>query len=117
MAGMVDAGKNVMLSGFSAVAAYASLHNGDPGTSGVSEISGGSYARKAITWNTPASGNLDSSNQPVFDVPSGNTVMYVGYWSALSGGTFYGSKAVVNESFGADGQYTLDDADISLSES
>jgi hypothetical protein len=50
----------------------------------------------------------------VFDVPAGKTVKYVGFWSLVTGGVFYGSAAVTNEVFAAQGTYTLTDADLDL---
>jgi hypothetical protein len=112
-----NAGKNVMLDALGAVAVYASLHTADPGTSGTSEVTGGSpaYARKAITWNAAASGDLDNNANPTFDVPASTTVSYFGLWSASSGGTFYGGGALsASETFSAQGTYTLSDADVTL---
>jgi hypothetical protein len=110
------AGKNAMLNALGALAGYASLHDGDPGDSGTNEISGGSpaYARKAITWNSASGGTMDDSNAPVFDVAAGKTVKYVGLWSAATSGTFYGSDDVTNETFAAQGTYTLTDMDLDL---
>lgn len=48
--------------------------------SGANEVTGGSYARQNITWNSAASGALDSSNAPSFSVPSGNTIRFIGFW-------------------------------------
>ena len=110
--------KNVMLNALAAVCVYASIHNNDPSTTGANEISGGSpaYARKGITWNTASAGAMDDSTTPapVFDIPAGTTVKYVGFFSALSGGTFYGSQAVTNESYVGQGTYTLTDIDFDL---
>lgn len=110
------AAKNLMLNALGAVAGFASLHDNDPGDNGANEISGGSpaYARKAHTWNSAASGSMDDSNAPVFDVPAGKTVKYVGMWSAATSGTFYGAAAVTNEVFAAQGTYTLTDMDADL---
>jgi len=109
-------GKNAMLNALGALAVFASLHSADPGDNGASELSGGSpaYARKAITWNAAASGSLDDSNVPVFDVPAGATVSFVGFWSLVTGGVFYGAADVTNEVFAAQGTYTLTDADLDL---
>lgn len=109
-------GKNVMLDALAGVAVFASLHSGDPGSTGANEISGGSpaYARKAITWNAASAGALDNNANPVFDVPAGTTVSYVGLWSAASGGTYYGHFDVTDEVFAGQGTYTLSDADVSL---
>lgn len=101
---------------FTIAATYGSLHSGAPGDTGANEITGGSpaYARKAVTWNAAASGSLDSSNAPVFDVPSGTTVAHVGFWDAVTAGNFLGSADVTDETFAAQGTYTLTDADVDL---
>jgi len=107
-------GKNLMLDALAP--AYASLHSADPGDNGANEISGGSpaYARKAITWGSASGGAIDSSNQPVFDVPASTSVMYVGFWTAVTGGTFLGAAQVTQEDFTNQGTYTLTDADLDL---
>jgi len=102
---------------FTAPAAiYASLHDGDPGDNGANEISGGSpaYAREEISFGAAAAGAIDSSSQPVFDVPASTDVMYVGFWDADTAGNFLGSDQVTTESFGSQGTYTLTDADLDL---
>lgn len=98
---LTDATKNTALDAVAAICGYASLHTGYPGTTGASEVAGGSpaYARKSITWNAAASGNLDSSNAPVFDVPAATTVAWFGLWSASSGGTFRGGGPLGAGSF------------------
>ena len=108
------AGKNLMLDALAPE--FSSLHDNDPGDNGANEISGGSpaYARKANTWNAADGGSKDNSNAPVFDVPAGKTVKYVGFWSLATGGVFYGAVAVTNEVFAAQGTYTLTDADLDL---
>lgn len=116
MAGLNNASKNLMLDALGAVAVFASLHTADPGTTGTSEVSGGSpaYARKAITWNAASGGGLDNNANPVFDVPAGTTVTHFGLWSLVSGGTFYGSGDITDEVFAGQGTYTLTDADVTL---
>jgi hypothetical protein len=80
------------------------------------EISGGSpaYARKSVTWNAPVEGSIDDSNVPVFDVPAAAVVNYVGFFSAVTAGTLCGIDPVTEETFGAQGTYTLTDADCDL---
>lgn len=114
--GLNNTSLNYMLDQWGGQAGFASLHTADPGATGTNEVTGGApaYARKAITWNAAATGNLDSSNQPVFDVPAGTTITHVGFWSLVTGGTFYGSFDITDEAFGAQGTYTLTDADVSL---
>jgi len=119
-AGYSDDGKNLMLNALigtnpTTPITHASLHTADPGAGGANEVTGGTpaYARKAITFNAAASGAIDSSNQPVFDVPI-CTVAFVGFWSAITAGTFLGSGDVTDEVFSAQGTYTLTDGDLDL---
>jgi hypothetical protein len=113
-----DTGKNAMLDQLATLVTRVALHTGDPGAANTAanEVTGGSpaYARQAITWNAAASANLDSSNAPVFDVPAGTTVTWVSFWNT-AGTVRYGKKQVTSEAFGAQGTYTLTDADIALS--
>lgn len=88
-----DNGKNAMLEGgLGNAAAYASLHTGDPSTTGANELTGGSpaYARKAITWNTASGGTRTNNGAITFDVGAGNTIYHIGLFSAVTSGTFYG---------------------------
>lgn len=80
----------------SAAITHGSLHNGYPSTTGANEISGGSpaYGRKALTFEavagTETPGSLDITNAPVFDIPAGTNVAWVGFWTAVTAGTFMG---------------------------
>lgn len=74
---------------------------------GGAEISGGSYARQAVTWTAAADGDIAPDADLTFDVPAGNTVAEWRGYTALTGGTDYGGAAVTNEAFAGDGQYTL----------
>lgn len=91
-----DVTKNLMLDAFAGVADFASLHDGYPGTTGANEISGGTpaYARKAMTWNAAAAGNLDSNATPVLDVAAGTEVRFVGFWTLATAGVFHGFMVV-----------------------
>ena len=110
MAGLVAAGANRMLDGLTGGVAYVSLHTADPGTGGTSEVTGGSpaYARKTIAWTAAASSTTSNSAQIVFDVPTSTTIRYLGYWSAATGGTFYGSRILdTAQTYTSQGTYTL----------
>ena len=109
-------GKNVMLDALGTAAGFVSAHASDPGDSGTGEISGGApaYARKAITWNAAAAGSKTASNSPVIDVEGGDTVAFVGLWSASTAGTFYGSADVTDEVFGGQGTYTVTSFTLSI---
>jgi len=115
MAGLVNAGKHTLLSGFTASAAYVSVHTADPGSSGSAEVTGGSpgYARKSVTWASPASGSVSSASAVVFDVPGSTTISYLGYWSAVSSGTFYGSRALdTSQTYATQGTYTINSGNL-----
>ncbi len=109
MVGFTDAAKNLMLDG--AGIDKVSLHTADPGSTGTNEVSGGSYAQKAITFNAASLGNLDSSNTPIFDVPAGVTITHVGFWDAT---VFKAGGSITSETFASAGTYTLNDADLDL---
>lgn len=113
-----DTAKNLMLDQLATVMLRVALHTGDPGAANLAtnEVTGGTpaYARKAIAWNAAAAANLDSSDAPVFDVPAGTSVTYVSFWN-VAGTVRYGKKLVTTETFGAQGTYTLTDADFALS--
>ncbi len=78
--------KNNMLDGQSFT--QLSLHTDYPGTTGSSEVTGGTpaYARKAITLPGAAGGQRVGSTTITFDVPP-TTVRWVGAWN---GATFIG---------------------------
>lgn len=111
MAGLSVSGRNAALTDFAARALFVSGHTADPGDTGTSEISGGSpaAARKSVTWNAPANGTMTASNQPVLDVPGlgAGSLTHLGYWTALIGGTFLGSRPLdTPQPFPTQGTYT-----------
>jgi len=109
MAGLNNTAKNSMLDNLGGLAVYASLHTADPGATGTSEVTGGSpaYARKALTWAAAATASKSSNVGLVFDVPA-VTITHLGYWSAVSAGTFYGSRPLdTNQVFATQGTYTV----------
>lgn len=116
MAGLVDAGKNLMLDGFGTGVTFVSLHTADPSTNGANEVSGGSYTRESVSWASAASGSVSTSASVVFDVPGSTTITHLGYWSASTSGTFYGSRALdTNQTFATAGTYTIATGNITES--
>lgn len=113
MAGLTDATRSLMGDAFTDLVTHVSLHTADPGPTGTSEATGGSpaYARKAITWAAWSAGASSNTGSLVFDVPAG-TYNHVGYWSASSGGTFYGSRATTSQTFSGQGTYTIGAGDL-----
>lgn len=74
---------------YAALATHASLHTADPGTTGTSEVTGGSpaYARIPLTWTAGGSDGIYTSSA-TFNLPATTAVTHVGLWSALTGGSF-----------------------------
>jgi hypothetical protein len=110
--------KNLMLDQLATVCTRLALHSGDPGAANAAdnELSGGSpaYARKAIAWSAASGGTMDdSTNGAVFDVPAGATVSWISGWNT-AGTVRYFKKNVTDEAFGAQGTYTVTDADLNL---
>jgi hypothetical protein len=103
---------NAAVDAATALLVYGSIHSADPSTSGVNELTGGSpaYARKALVWSAASGkvGAVTGGNLPVFDIPAGSTAAYMGFWSAVSGGTFRGSQVLSSsESFTGQGTLTV----------
>lgn len=113
---LTNNGKHAALDGLGAVVTHISLHTADPGTTGASEVSGGSpaYARKPVTWSASSGGSKALASTYTFDVPASTTVAYVGLFSALTAGTYYGHFDVTDEVFASAGTYTLSSGSVSV---
>ena len=87
---------------------HASAHTADPGTTGASEVTGGSpaYARKPITWNAGAEDGVYTSNPVTIDIPAATTITHIGLWSALTAGTFR-DKVAFSITFASQGTVTF----------
>jgi len=94
---------------------HASLYNGDPSGAGT-EITGGSpaYARQAVSLASPSNGQIVITADATFNVPAGATVSFVGYHSAVSGGTLLAYASVTSETYGNQGTYILDTQTFSI---
>jgi hypothetical protein len=71
--------KNAMLDGLTVT--HASLHTGFPGTTGANEVTGGSYARMAITMSAASGGSRLLGAGVTFAIPA-CTVRWIGYWNS-----------------------------------
>jgi hypothetical protein len=111
MAGFSSAGKSAMLGALTGTP-YVSLHSADPGDTGANELAG--VTRQAGALAAYSGGSRALTVATAHSVAGGQTVAYVGLWSASSGGTFYGSFAVTNETFGGAGSYQVDPSTLSL---
>lgn len=98
---MTPATRELLAQEYASLALYASIHNGDPGTTGANQVG----SRQPITWNTDGAGTL-TSDLLVFAITAPEDLTHVGIWSASTSGTFRDS--VVNAiSFSDDGDYSF----------
>ena len=68
---------------------YVSLHTADPTDAGTgTEVSGGSYARTAVTMGAPTNGSGTNSADVQFPQATADwgTVTHIGIWDATSAG-------------------------------
>jgi hypothetical protein len=76
---------------------YVSLHTANPGTTGASEATGGSYTRQPCSGKfTAASGGSKTNGSGAItfaNLPAG-TFSYFGIWDAASGGAFLWGEAL-----------------------
>ena len=78
------------------------------------EITGGSYARQAVTWTPASNGLIRPTSDKVFNIPAGATVAGWRGYNASSGGTDYGGASLTPQPFASDGTYTLLAASTSI---
>lgn len=71
------------------------------------ELSGGSYVRKAVSWGTASSGAVHPTADLVFDVPAGVTVGGWAGYNASTAGVSRGGANLSNEPYTNAGTYTL----------
>lgn len=113
---LTDGALDAMLDAFAGVAGFVSLHTGNPSTNGANEVTGGTYSREVAPWDSATGGSLTTDGGIVFDVPAGTTIQFIGYWSAATAGTFYGSRALnQNQTFATAGTYTIAAGNLSES--
>lgn len=83
---------------YTSLLAYATLHTAYS-ASGAFEITGGGYARQAVTWTAPSGGSFPTATVAgAFSIPANTTVAFVGLTSvnlptALSSSNFAGMGA------------------------
>lgn len=99
--------KNSLATAYKNAALYAALYTTVPGATAGTEVTGGSpaYARKALTWGTPANGVVTAS--VTFDVPASTTVAGAGIHDAATAGNYLDGAAVTSQAFASQGTYAL----------
>lgn len=108
MSGLTNAELQIIGDGLETRLVWMSLHNADPGTTGANEITGGGYARQAVTMTSDADGDLTLDATASFSGPASEPVHSVGFWSANSAGTFRaGFPRTGDATFSTGGAYNV----------
>jgi hypothetical protein len=96
---------------------YVSLHSADPGDGGGNEISGGSYARKAVTFGAPSNGVSTNSADVTFDQATGSwgTITHIGIQDALtSGNLLYHTPLTTSKTIDTDDVFRIVSGQLSV---
>lgn len=100
---------------------HISLHTADPGETGASEVTGGSYARQSVTrgtgWNVASNGLVDNANIISFaDMPA-VTVTHVGMFDASTAGNFlYGGALAASRVVNSGDTFEFAAGDLDITE-
>jgi hypothetical protein len=98
---------------------YLALFTSDPTDAGTgTEVSGGSYARQSISWNTPASGATTNSADVTFPQATANygTVTHIGIYDASSAGNLlYHGALSASKSVETNDTFIVEAGDLSVS--
>lgn len=108
---LLDATLNSMADHLGTLITHVSLHTADPAGTGANESTAG---RQPVTWGSAAGGDIAATAALAF---TGGTasgpVTHVGFWSASTAGTFYGSAPVTGDpTFSSTGDYTVTDLTV-----
>ena len=108
MPGFNNYGKALMLNEVRNVATHISLHSGDTGDAGLNEISGGGYARWAVTtadFTAVSEGAFLTNADHTFDAEPAQSAPYIGLWDNSN---FIGGGAVTGDTeANAEGEIVL----------
>jgi len=98
---------------------YLALFTSDPTDAGTgTEVSGGSYARQSISWNTPARGATPNSADVTFPQATANygTVTHIGIYDASSAGNLlYHGALSASKSVETNDTFIVEAGDLSVS--
>lgn len=95
---------------------YLALHSSDPGPadSTTTELSGGSYARKLVTFAPPASKMMATNSPVVWSGLRTATIGYIALWDSLTAGHIVAYGAMTPVSVGNGGSFTLGIAEFTV---
>lgn len=101
-----DAVLNIGADAMADVALFAAIHTALPNAAGSNPSTA---ARESIPWAAATGGDLSITAPIEFTGGAASgPATYVGFWSAVSAGTFYGFLALTgDQTFNAAGEYTI----------
>lgn len=102
---------------FSVTTPYISLHTADPGETGASEVTGGSYARQSASFGAAADGAVANDVAIEFTLMPAETITHVGVWDADTAGNFlWGGALAASKTTNAGDtfQIAIGDLDVTL---
>lgn len=101
-----DALLNIGVGAMQAAAPYMQIHTALPNTSGSNEATS---TRVACSWPAASNGDFGTlTNKAFTGGAASGPATYVGFWSAITAGTFYGYLPLTgDQTFNAAGQYTV----------
>lgn len=102
------AGRNALLTSGKAGVTHVGALTDLSGT----EVTGGSYARQAVTWAAAASGATANSGGLTIPIPAGSTPVALAYYDALSSGNLLGIFPYGSSGQVVDGVATVSTADL-----
>lgn len=101
-----DTALNIGANAMRTAITHLSLATANPEPTGTNQATS---ARVAAVWGTVATGDFSLSTPAAFTGGAANgPVTHVCYWSAATGGVFYGSQALTGDTtFNSAGEYTV----------
>jgi hypothetical protein len=106
---------------FTGVTPYVGLMTAAPGETGPgTEVSGGSYARTAVTFGAPSGGAMSNSGAVNFPTPTADWGTIVGFGifdASTSGNLLYYGDITPNQTINTGNTVTFPTGDIDISES
>jgi hypothetical protein len=100
-------------------AVYLALFTLNPGDTGAgTEVSGGGYARRPITFTAPSNGVTSNSAEVLFNAATANwgTITHIGIYDATTGGNLLYYSPISNaKTINADDQLKVSTGDIIVS--
>lgn len=105
MAIQTTAQRNALAIEYGLDATHGAVYTTAPGASAGTEPTGGSYARKPLTWSAPTNGVITAT--ATFDIPAGATIIGFGVHTALTAGTYLDGGSLTSQAFPTGGQLVV----------